>query len=164
MRLASSGEICSVFKEADEGTIVRRPNLRRFARDNGVEHYVIGGKWLINREAFFKALTPKGELERQDVPRMRCIRSAVNEWNSTHKRVKIDKHVAWKCMESDDVFKIKRENVWVINYDQLEPKIKEYMKTHVYMPMEVRKKKRISPTKKILLKQNENEKEKDGSD
>ena len=152
MRLATSGEICSIFKEADEGTIVRRPNLRRFARDNGVEHYVVGGRWLINKEEFFRTLTPKGELEHQDVPRMRCIRSAVNEWNSTHKRVKIDKHVIEKCMTSDDVFKIKRDNVWLINYDRLEPIIKEYMKTHVYMPEEVRKKKGIAITQRLTRK------------
>ena len=162
MRLVTSGDIWRIFKEADKDTILRRPNLRRFAKDNGIEYYIIGDKWLINKEEFFRAVTPKGELEHQDVPRMLCIKSAVNEWNTTHKRVKIDKHVIEKCIASDAVFKIKRENVWVINYDQLEPKIKEYMKTHVYMPMKMRKKKRVAPTKKILLKQNG--KEKDGSD
>jgi hypothetical protein len=141
MKLVSSGDIWRIFKDADPGTIVRRPNLRRFAKENGIEHYVIGDKWLINKDEFIKALTPQGDLERQSMPRMRCIRSAVNEWNSTHKRVKIDKHVIERCMASEKVFKMKRELVWIINYDQLEPIIKGYMKTHVYIPMEKRKKK-----------------------
>ena len=160
MRLVTSGDIWRIFKEADKDTILRRPNLRRFAKDNGIEYYIIGDKWLINKEEFFRAVTPKGELEHQDVPRMRCIKSAVNEWNTTHKRVKIDKHVIEKCIASDAVFKMKRENVWLINYDQLEPVIKEYMKAHVYMPVEVRKKKGIAITQRLTRKQ----KEKDGSD
>ncbi len=160
MRLVTSGDIWRIFKEADKDTILRRPNLRRFAKDNGIEYYIIGDKWLINKEEFFRAVTPKGELEHQDVPRMRCIKSAVNEWNTTHKRVKIDKHVIEKCIASDAVFKMKRENVWLINYDQLEPIIKEYMKAHVYMPAEVRKKKGIAITQRLTRKQ----KEKDGSD
>ena len=47
------------------------------------------------------------------------------------------------------------KTVWRINYDQLEPIIKEYMKTHVYMPAEVRKKKGIAITQRFTLKHKE---------
>ena len=53
--------------------MIRKPNLRYFARDNGVEHYVY-------------------------------------------------------------------EKAWVINYDQLEVVIAEYMQTHAYIPAEIRSK------------------------
>ena len=62
-----------MFLAEDEKTMIRKPNLRYFARDNGVEHYVY-------------------------------------------------------------------EKAWVINYDQLEVVIAEYMKTHIYIPMEIRAK------------------------
>ena len=47
-RLATSGEIYRLFLAEDEKTIVRKPNLRYFARDNGVEHYVYEKAWAIN--------------------------------------------------------------------------------------------------------------------
>ena len=62
-----------MFLAEDEKTMIRKPNLRYFARDNGVEHYVY-------------------------------------------------------------------EKAWVINYDQLEVVIAEYMETHVYIPAEIRSK------------------------
>lgn len=37
-----------MFLAEDEKTIIRKPNLRYFARDNGVEHYVYEKAWVIN--------------------------------------------------------------------------------------------------------------------
>ena len=135
MKLVSSGDIWRTFLEADKDTIIRRPNLRRFARDNGIEHYVTSGPWLINKEEFFKALNPKNISSREEMPRIRSIASSVRQWNSYHKRVIIDKHIVEICMQHDSVFKIRRGNVWLINYDQLEPIIREFMKENEYVPM-----------------------------
>ena len=142
MKLVSSGDIWRTFLEADEKTIIRRPNLRRFARDNGIEHYIIGGVWLINKEQFLKAINPRNISARENMPRLRSIASSVREWNNSHKRVKIDKHIIEVCMQEESVFKLRRGNVWLINYDQLEPIVKAFMKENEYIPMEKRIKKK----------------------
>lgn len=147
MRLVSSGDIWRTFLEADENTIIRRPNLRRFARDNGVEYYVMDGKWVINKEQFFKVINPKKVSMRETMPRMRTKQNAVREWNDAHQRVKIDKHIVDICMQDKSVFKLKRNNVWLINYDQLLPIIVAFMKEHEYIPMEKRMQKKKYPNK-----------------
>ena len=73
MKLVSSGDIWRIFLEADPDTIIRRPNLRRFARDNGVEHYIYEKGWLINQEQFFQKINPKNLSLRESMPRMRSI-------------------------------------------------------------------------------------------
>ena len=138
MKLVSSGDIWRLFLEADEKTIIRRPNLRRFARDNGVEHYIYDGKWLINKEEFLRAINPRNISVRETMPRLRTKNSAVREWNDAHKRVKIDKHIVDICMQDESVFKIKRQNLWLINYDQLLPVIIAFMKENEYIPQEKR--------------------------
>ena len=134
MRLVGSGDIWRKFLEADEDTIIRRPNLRRFARDNGVEHYVMGDKWLISEEDFFKTINPRNISIRATMPRIRTKASAVREWNDAHKRIKIDKHIVDICMQDPSVFKFKRDNVWIINYDQLLPVLVAFMKENEYIP------------------------------
>lgn len=142
MKLVSSGDIWRKFLEADEGTIIRRPNLRRFARDNGVEHYIMGGKWLINEEDFFKTINPRNISVRETMPRIRTKASAIREWNDDHKRVKIDKHIVDICMQDAIVFKFKRGNVWLINYDQLLPVLVAFMKENEYIPQTKRMQKK----------------------
>ena len=146
MKLVSSGDIWRAFLDEDENTIIRRPNLRRFAKDNGVEHYIIGGIWLINKEQFFKAINPRNISVQENLPRIRSIQSSVREWNSTHKRVIIDKHIVEICMNDNSVFKLWRGNKWLINYDQLEPVIIAFMKDNEYIPM----KKRIDKKRSCL--------------
>ena len=138
MKLVSSGDIWRIFLEADPDTIIRRPNLRRFARDNGVEHYIYEKGWLINQEQFFQKINPKNLSLRESMPRMRSIASSVREWDGCHKRVKIDKHIVEICMQNNSVFKLHRGNIWLINYDQLEVVIKEFMRENEYIPMEKR--------------------------
>lgn len=47
-KLVTSGYIAKLFKQADKNTIIRRPNLRRFAEQNDVEYYVHDTAWLTN--------------------------------------------------------------------------------------------------------------------
>lgn len=138
-RLATSGEILRTFLAGDESTIIRKPNLRRFARDNGIELYVYEKAWLINREQFFKALNPKNITQRYTMPRLRQKASAVRQWNSEHPDEIIDKHIVELCVLDERVFYYKRNNTWVINYDQLEMVIVEYMAHHAYIPEPERK-------------------------
>ena len=50
----------------------------------------------------------------------------IKEYNQSHER-QIDKHVVEKCMLSDKVFKYHHGNRWIINYDELEPVIDEFL-------------------------------------
>ena len=143
-RLATSGEIYTMFFVADENTIVRKPNLRRYARDNGIEHYVYDEAWLINYEQFLKDLNPKNMTERYALPRMRQKQAAVRLWNSEHPDKLIDKHIVEICVNDERVFYYKRENTWIINYDQLEVVIAEFMETHAYIPRAERKERNIT--------------------
>ena len=139
-RLATSGEIYRLFLAEDEKTIIRKPNLRYFARDNGVEHYVYEKAWLINFEQFMKKLNPKNMTEHYSLPRMRHRNASVRLWNREHPRCQIDKHVVEACVTDERVCFYKRDRTWVVNYDQLEVVIAEYMQTHAYTPAEIRSK------------------------
>lgn len=126
MRLVGSGDIQRLFARADADTILRRPNIRRFAADNGVRHQIIQSIWLIDLEDFMKAIAPKEFEGNLSMPRLRCIQTAVIEYNQAHDQ-QIDKHVVEKCMKSDEVFKYHHGNRWIINYDELEPVIDGYL-------------------------------------
>ncbi len=130
MKLVGSGHIQRLFAAADEGTILRRPNIRRYAKENGVTYYVIQSVWLMDIDGFMKTIAPKEYPSNSTMPRLRCIQTAVAEYNRTHKR-KIDKHVVEKCMLSDKVFKYNHGNRWIINYDELEPVIDEFLRKKV---------------------------------
>lgn len=116
-----------MFAHEDAETIVRRPNLRRFARDNGIKYYITQEVWLIDRESFIEKLNPKHISERQTMPRMRCIKTAVIDWNAVH-RPHIDKHTVEKCIKNKRIFSFKHGNKWLINYDQLEIEIRSYIR------------------------------------
>ena len=60
-KLVTSGYIAKLFKQADKNTIIRRPNLRRFAEQNDVEYYVHDTAWLINFDDFMSKINPQGE-------------------------------------------------------------------------------------------------------
>jgi len=132
MRIAkTSGDIYKEFIIQDPGTIIRKPNLRRFVKQNKIRHYETNTVWLINSVAFYNKLNPK-HLQEHDfiIPRLRCIKTAVIEWNGSHQRYKdkIDKHTIEKAMNKETVFKIFYGNRWIINYDQLEPEIEKIVK------------------------------------
>ena len=57
--LISSGDLMRMFLESDPNSIIRRPNLRRFARDNDIRYIITEGKWLIDYKQFFKKVNPR---------------------------------------------------------------------------------------------------------
>ena len=112
MKLVSSGCIQRLFAESDRDTILRRPNIRRYAKENGVTYYVIQSVWLIDIDGFMQTIAPKEYPSNSTMPRLRCIQTAVKEYNQSHER-QIDKHVVEKCMLSDKVFKYHHGNRWI---------------------------------------------------
>ena len=126
MKLVGSGYIMRLFKAVDKETIIRRPNLRRFARDNDVTYYIVESTWLIDIDGFMKAIAPKEYPSNATMPRLRNIKTSVDEYNQSHEQ-QINKHVVEKCMKSDKVFKYLHGRKWIINYDELEPVIDEFL-------------------------------------
>lgn len=134
MDLTTTGEMSRKFLEADPGTIVRKNNIRTVVLQYGIRHSISRDICLFDGEEFIRVLNPRGIKRKSKLPRMRNIQTAMREWNESHKTNKIDKHAVENCMRDSSVFKMKRGNVWLINYDQLERVLKSYVKTHKYVP------------------------------
>ena len=132
MKKKSTGEIYRYIKSIDEGTIIRRTNMRTFCQKHNLDYTITQGIMLINIESFLKSLNPNQYTERVKFPRLRTKISAQNEWNATHRR-KI-KHYIIDCIcDSGKVFVYKHGRYNIINYDQLEQElIKELKRRNKY--------------------------------
>ena len=118
--LISSGELMRIFLNADRDTIIRRPNLRRFAHDNDIRYIITNGKWLIDHKQFFKKVNPRRISEPATMPRLRCLRDCVTQINTDYTNRKIDKATVSRYMKSKLVTRYFHGNTWFINYDELE--------------------------------------------
>ena len=118
--LISSGDLMRLFLEGDPNTIIRRPNVRRFAQENGVRHIICNGKWLIDYKEFFKKVNPRRISEPATMPRLRCLRDCVTQFNKDYPNRKIDKATVSRYMKSKLVTRYFHGNTWFINYDELE--------------------------------------------
>ncbi len=118
--LISSGELMRMFLSADPNTIIRRPNLRRFTHDNGIRYIITNGKWLIDHKQFFKKVNPRRISEPATMPRLRCLRDCVTQFNKDYPNRKIDKATVSRYMKSKLVTRYFHGNTWFINYDELE--------------------------------------------
>ncbi len=133
-RFITSGELCRLFQEQDEKTILRRPNCRKFCLDNDIYMEIHEKAWLIDFQAFMEKVN-LGQLDRHyELPKMRNIKQCVDLWNKKHKRKRqiIDKHTVERCMKEDSVFAYHHGKRWVINYDQLEIEIEKFFKETNY--------------------------------
>ena len=118
--LISSGELMRMFLNADPDTIIRRPNLRRFTHDNSIRYIITNGKWLIDHKQFFKKVNPRRISEPAAMPRLRCLRDCVTQFNKDYPNRKIDKATVSRYMKSKLVTRYFHGNTWFINYDELE--------------------------------------------
>ena len=118
--LISSGDLMRLFLEGDPNTIIRRPNVRRFAQENGVRHIICNGKWLIDYKEFFKKVNPRRIRRTATMPRLRCLRDCVTQFNKDYPNRKIDKATVSRYMKSKLVTRYFHGNTWFINYDELE--------------------------------------------
>lgn len=53
MKYMTSGDIHRMFKQEDEGTIIRRNNVRRIALENGIKNTLTQNIILIDSKDFF---------------------------------------------------------------------------------------------------------------
>ena len=126
--LISSGDLMRMFLESDPNSIIRRPNLRRFAHDNDIRYIITEGKWLIDYKQFFKKVNPRRISTPAKMPRLRCLRDCVTEFNKNNRKYKIDKATVSHYMKSAQVTRYFHGNTWFINYDELEKVILRHLK------------------------------------
>ena len=126
--LISLGDLMRLFLESDPNSIIRRPNLRRFARDNDIRYIITDGKWLIDYKQFFKKINPRRISEPAKMPRLRCLRDCVTQFNNDYPNRKIDKATVSKYIKSKTVTRYFHGNTWFINYDELEKVILRHLK------------------------------------
>lgn len=123
MKLVTSGTIQRWFAKADKGTIVRRPNLRRFAHDNNIRYMIVRGKWLIDGEDFMRKVNPRGITETAPMPILRCLRDCLNMIIEKH-GVDIDKHDIERAIASGKVSAYHYgQKKWILNYDEVEKEV-----------------------------------------
>lgn len=127
MKKSTSGEIYRAFKEVDKDTIIRRTNLRYFAKENDIDYYTTEGIWFVDFNQFLQKVNPKNIPSQQTLPRLRTKISAQREWNKKHRR-KIKHHIIDVICASGKVrvFTLGKRNI--INYDELEQEIKRILK------------------------------------
>ena len=62
------------------------------------------------------------------MPRLRCLRDCVTEFNKNNRKYKIDKATGSHYMNSAQVTRYFHGNTWFINYDELEKVILRHLK------------------------------------
>ena len=133
-RLMTSGQLYRKFIAEDPKTILRRPNCRKFCRDNDIYMEINAKAWFIDYQSFMNTINPLGIEQHYKMPKMRNIQQCVYLWNSTHRnqRQMIDKHMVERFCKDKRVFAYHHGNRWIVNYNQLEPLIAEFIEKNNY--------------------------------
>ena len=127
MRFVTSGYLQRLFAEQDKQTILRRPNIRRFVLQYNVPYEQHKKAWLIDFDAFMKAIAPKKYPVQEGVPKVRRIENALKEHNASHKQ-KATMDDVKACLKSGNVFYYSYRDRIIVNYDELEIKLKKNIK------------------------------------
>lgn len=127
MRFVTSGYIQRLFAEQDKQTILRRPNIRRFVLQYNVPCEQHKKAWLIDFDAFMKAIAPKKFLVQEGIPKVRRIENALKEYNASHEQ-KATMDDVKACLKSGNVFYYSYWGKTIVNYDELEMELKKYIK------------------------------------
>lgn len=123
MRFVTSGYLQRLFAEQDKQTILRRPNIRRFVLQYNVPYEQHKKAWLIDFNAFMKAIAPKKYPVQDGIPKVRRIENALKEYNASHKQ-KATMDDVKACLKSGKVFYYSYRGRIIVNYDELEINMK----------------------------------------
>lgn len=127
MRFVTSGYLQRLFAEQDKETILRRPNIRRFVLQYNVPCEQHKKAWLIDFDAFMKAIAPKKFLVHEGIPKVRRIENALKEYNASHKQ-KATMDDVKVCLKSGNVFYFSYRGRTIVNYDEIESELKSILK------------------------------------
>lgn len=128
MRYVTSGYLHRLFVEKDKYTILRRPNIRRFVLQYGVPCEQHEKAWLIDFDAFMAAIALREYPPQRGIVRIRSIDNALKEYNKKHKKQATIEDVE-ACIFNGKVFSYSYWDRAIVNYDELETELEEYMKT-----------------------------------
>lgn len=129
MRFVTSGYLQRLFAEQDKETILRRPNIRRFLLQYNVPCEQHKKAWLIDFDAFMKAIAPKKFLVHEGIPKVRKIENALKEFNVVHKQ-KATMDDVKACLKSGNVFYYSYRGRTIVNYEELEIELKKYSRSN----------------------------------
>ena len=122
------GKITSLKYGKDEGTLVKKNNVRRLAIENDIPHIMTRNIIMIE-EAFIQRVNPyKVQEHDYKVPRMRCIKDCAREWNKNRQsgdRFIHPDEIYEFLQKNETVFKYYYGNRWIVNYDQLFPYLRK---------------------------------------
>lgn len=127
MRFVTSGYLQRLFAEQDKKTILRRPNIRCFVLQYNVPYEQHKKAWLIDFNAFMKAIAPKKYPVQEGVPKVRRIENALKEYNSSHKQNATMDDVK-ACLKSGNVFYYSYRGRTIVNYDELEIELRKLIR------------------------------------
>ena len=128
MKYVTSGYLHRLFVEKDKDTILRRPNIRRFVLQYGVPCEQHEKAWLIDFDAFMAAIALREYPPQRGIVRIRSIDNALKEYNKKHKKQATMQDVE-ACIFNGKVFSYSYWDRTIVNYDELEAELEEYMKT-----------------------------------
>lgn len=127
MRFVTSGYLQRLFAEQDKETILRRPNIRRFVLQYNVPCEQHKKAWLIDFDAFVKAIAPKKYPIQEGIPKVRRIENALKDYNSSHKQNATMDDVK-ACLKSGNVFYYSYRGRTIVNYDELEIELRKLIR------------------------------------
>ena len=131
-KMWTTGEIYRRFLKEDTGTIIRKPNMRRFVKANNIPYGVTDtGRWVINYESFIKAVNPKNLSTHVDMPRLRWHDDTVRKYQKRNPQVKITMKEIEELLRTDKIFTTLNGHRWIINYDELEREILKLKHTFI---------------------------------
>ena len=107
---------------------MRRPNIRRFVLQYGVPCEQHEKAWLIDFDAFMAAIALREYPPQRGIVRIRSIDNALKEYNKKHKKQATIEDVE-ACIFNGKVFSYSYWDRTIVNYDELEAELEEYMKT-----------------------------------
>ena len=133
MKFNTSGDIHRMFLAEDKDTMITRNNVRRICLQSEIKHIMTRNIIFVDADDFIRKTNPYKVKEHiYTIPRLRNIEGCVEEWNKQRKKgeryIHADEIRAF-LKKNNSVFKYKFGNRWIINYDQLEPYLKEIGKT-----------------------------------
>lgn len=129
MRFVTSGYLQRLFTEQDKETILRRPNIRRFVLQYNVPCEQHTKAWLIDFNAFMKAIASKKFLAQEGIPKVRRIENALKEFNVAYKQ-KATMDDVKACLKSGNVFYYSYRGRTIVNYEELEIELKKYSRSN----------------------------------
>lgn len=127
MRFVTSGYLQRLFAEQDKQTILRRPNIRRFVLQYNVPYEQHKKAWLIDFDAFIKAIAPKKYPVQEGIPKVRRIENALEEYNASHEQ-KATMDDVKACLKSSIVFYYSFRGRIIVNYDELEIELRKLIR------------------------------------